>query len=624
MHGAEHRVDNVGRDNRENHGGHDEPGNHAKTEAEAFCHAALNNPAVLDAAAVRVLAKYCHDAHRNLRRQSLILDRIRESVITMDTAGFITGWNRGAEQLFGYSAEEAIGRNILFLYDEDERDFSEIADAFLEHGGRELEVRRRKKSGEVFWASLLLSVTHDEDGELAGIIGYFNDITERKQTEERIHALAYHDPLTGLANRALLFKLVDQGLAVGRRNDMSGALLFIDLNRFKPINDTLGHTIGDQLLVEFGRLLSVTLRSEDVVARIGGDEFVICLFDIARSEHAGLVAQKILAALETPFQIAGHELRVGAAIGISLFPRDGNKTETLLAAADIAMYRAKNITPGVEENEGYVYYAEDMNQRAAERLKIEAGLRHALERDELLLFYQPKVAIVDGRIVGAEALVRWRHPERGMVSPGEFIPVAEETGLILQISDWVLNEACAQSRRWRDGGLAPLCISINLSAREFNPKLPARIGAALARHGIPPTALDLEITEGMLMNSSEEVIAMMAELSAMGLTLSLDDFGTGYSSLSYLRRFPIDTLKIDRSFVIDIPHDESAGAIASAIVSMSKRLKHRVIAEGVETIEQLEFLGAHGCDEIQGYYFSPPVPPEKFEAMVREDKRLPV
>jgi diguanylate cyclase (GGDEF)-like protein/PAS domain S-box-containing protein len=599
-----------------------------EAEAAALQRAAIEAPASLDANAVRALAHHGQALVRRIERQAMMLDRIRESVITMDLLGFITGWNKGAEQLFGYTAAEAIGRNILFLYDQAEDGDgggSELEDAFLEHGGREMEVRRRKKSGEVFWASLLLSAVRDDEGHPSGLIGYLHDITERKRTEEQINALAYHDPLTGLANRTLLFRMVDQALEVAQRNNMNGALLFIDLNRFKPINDTLGHTLGDRLLVEIADRLRATLRAEDVVARIGGDEFVVGLLDIARSDHASIVAQKILAAIAEPFFIVGHELQVGAAIGISLYPQDGADIEALLAAADIAMYRAKHGSHGDHGDPGgagYAFYAEDMNARAAERLRIEAGLRRALERDELLLHYQPKVAIADGRIVGAEALVRWNHPERGLVPPGEFIPVAEETRLILQVSEWVLEAACAQSRRWQDAGLPALKIAINLSAREFNPKLPARIGAALARHGIPPELLDLEITEGMLMNSTEQVIAMMAELAAMGVSLSLDDFGTGYSSLSYLRRFPIDSLKIDRSFVIDLPDDANASAIASAIVSMSKRLQHRVVAEGVETRAQLQFLEAHGCDEIQGYFFSPPLPPEKFEAMVMDDKRL--
>ena len=676
-----------------------------------------------------------------LATQEQILDQIHESVITMDLGGFITGWNKGAEGLFGYSAEEAVGKHILFLYaDPDADDDSEgFHDAFLESGGRELEVRRRRKSGEIFWASLQLSLIRDENGDPAGLIGYlsditnrieaertmrlqsrifeqseesimitdadrrilsvnpafnqitgyaeeealgrtpvflrssrhpvefydqiwtrvdqeggwhgeiwtrrksgedfpswasislvrnrdgqvsyyfsiFTDITERKAAEERIHYLAYYDSLTGLPNRALLYKLVDQALVEARRNRLHGALLFVDLNRFKPINDSLGHGVGDHLLQLIAERLRVAVRNEDVVARLGGDEFVVALFDIARREHAAIVAQKLIAALDPPFLVGEHELKVGAAIGVSVYPRDGNDTESLLRMADIAMYRAKE-----SGQDTYAFYSHEMNQRALERLKIESGLRQALENDELLLHYQPKVDIASGRIVGAEALVRWNHPERGLIPPDEFVPIAEESGLIVRLSAWVLEAALCQAQRWHKSAVPPFKVAVNLSARDFSPDLADRVRVLLADHAVPPEWIELEITEGMLTHSSEDVIAMMDTLAALGVTLALDDFGTGYSSLSYLKRFPIDTLKIDRSFVTGIPHDGNDCAIAGAIVSMAQRLGHRVIAEGVETREQLEFLGNLGCDEIQGYFFSPPVPADKFEAMVRAGKTL--
>jgi diguanylate cyclase (GGDEF)-like protein/PAS domain S-box-containing protein len=677
----------------------------------------------------------------HLSAQAQILDQIHESVITMDLGGFITGWNKGAEQLFGYEDHEAIGKHILFLYaDPDAEDDSEsFQDALLEHGGRELEVRRRRKSGEVFWASLQLSLMRDERGQPNGLIGYlsditarveaekhmrlqsrifehseesilitdagrrilsvnpafckitgyteadvlgqtpgflrsarhssefyddlwqhveqdgswhgevwtqrkdnedfpswasislvrnrdgqvshyfsiFTDITERKKAEERIHYLAYYDELTGLPNRSLFYKLVDQALVEARRNRLHGAMLFVDLNRFKPINDSLGHAVGDQLLKQIGERLRVTVRNEDVVARLGGDEFVIALLDIAKREHAAVVAQKLLTALDPPFWIDSHELKVGAAIGISVFPRDGFDTESLLRMADIAMYRAKQ-----SGQDGYAYYSHEMNQRALDRLKLESALRHGIEQNELLLYYQPKVDIVSGAIVGAEALVRWRHPERGMVPPGEFIPVAEESGLIVRVSAWVLQAALYQAQRWRTAGLPRIKIAVNLSARDFSPGLAERVKSLLASHSLPPEWLELEITEGMLTHSSDEVIAMMDALTALGVSLALDDFGTGYSSLAYLKRFPIDTLKIDQSFVRGIPGDGNDCAIAGAIVSMSQRLGHRVIAEGVETAEQLGFLRSLGCQEIQGYLFSPPVPAEQFEVMVREGRTL--
>jgi diguanylate cyclase (GGDEF)-like protein/PAS domain S-box-containing protein len=670
-----------------------------------------------------------------------ILDHIHESVISMDLGGYITGWNRSAEQMFGYTAAEALGKHILFLYaDPDAEDDSEgFHDAFLEHGGRELEVRRRRKSGEIFWASLQLSLLRDGNGEPTGLIGYlsditerienektmrlqsrifehsaegilitdarhrilsvnpafctitgyaesevvghpqgilrsdmhtegfyrevwghveregswhgeiwgsrkdgsdfpcwasvslvrnregevcnyfsiFTDITERKKAEERIHYLAYYDGLTGLPNRAMLYKLIDQALVEARRNRLHGALLFVDLNRFKPINDTLGHAVGDNLLQEVAKRLRAAVRSEDVVARLGGDEFIVALFDITRREHAAVVAQKLLTALEPPIRIEGHEFQIGAAIGISVYPRDGFETETLLRMADIAMYRAKQTG-----HDCYVFYSHEMNQRALEHLKIEAGLRHAIDHGELLLHYQPKVEIESGCIVGVEALVRWMHPERGLVSPAEFVPVAEESGLIVRLSAWVLEEALRQASAWQIAGMPAIKVAINLSARDFSPGLAKRVEELLARHDVAPQWLELEITEGMLTHSSDDVIAMMDALAGMGVTLALDDFGTGYSSLAYLKRFPIDTLKIDQSFVRGIPHDGNDCAIAGAIVSMAQRLGHRVIAEGVETMAQLGFLKSLGCQEIQGYLFSPPVPADRLEAMLHEKKTL--
>jgi len=420
-----------------------------------------------------------------------------------------------------------------------------------------------------------------------------------------------------LPNRVQFNRLADQALMASKRKEGFGAVLFIDLNRFKPINDTLGHVVGDKVLQETANRFRSCLRGADVVCRLGGDEFAVGLFEIASRDHAANVAHKLLAALDDPIVIGGRELKLGAAIGISIFPEDGMDTETLLRQADIAMYRAKQTGP-----DGLSFFSEDMNQRAVDRLNLEAGLRRAIDRDELLLHYQPKVSIETGAIIGAEALVRWRHPERGLVPPAEFVPVAEESGLIVHVSNWVLEAACRQIRQWMDEGLPAMHIAVNLSARDFSSSLPARVQELLERHKIGAEWLELEITEGMLMHHTAKVVAMMDEITALGVALSLDDFGTGYSSLSYLKRFPIDTLKIDRSFVISIPDDVDDCAIAGAIVSMSKQLKHNVIAEGVESGDQLAFLKSLGCDEIQGYLFSPPVPAETFAAMVREGKRL--
>ncbi|MFZ6817491.1 putative bifunctional diguanylate cyclase/phosphodiesterase [Undibacterium sp. Ji22W] len=559
-----------------------------------------------------------------IRAQSIhtqILDQIHESVITMDLAGFILSWNLGAEKLFGYSANEAIGQNILFLYEQNDADDELRSDIFLEHGGREMEVRRRKKSGEIFWASLSLSMLCDEMSQPIGMIGYLSDITDRKRSEEKINHLAYYDPLTDLPNRTLFKKLVDNNLQQSQRNDASVSVMFIDLNRFKPINDSLGHRIGDLLLQQVADRFRSTLRENDVIARLGSDEFAVALQDIKQHFHTGLVAQKMLATLEPVFQIDGHELRLGASVGISIYPQDGIDAEELLQKADIAMFKAKRQNEKSSGN--YAFYDVEMNRMISGRLYLESGMRRALQRNEFFLLYQPKVDIYSGEVLGAEALIRWAHPQDGVISPLEFIPVAEETNLILQIDAWVLDAACAQAKIWQDAGILPFRIAVNVSAKEFTTSLPERVALALIKHQISSSWLELEITESMLMQNADGVVKIMAEITAQGVKLALDDFGTGFSSLSYLKRFPIDTLKIDRSFIQGIPDDVDDCAIASAIISMAKQMKHRVIAEGVENREQFGFLQKMGCDEIQGYLFSRPLEVEKFSGLISKKFSLP-
>jgi diguanylate cyclase (GGDEF)-like protein len=482
-----------------------------------------------------------------------------------------------------------------------------------------MEVRRRKKSGEVFWASLSLSPLCDVNNRSVGLIAYLTDITERKMAEERIHHLAYYDALTNLPNRTLLTKLVDQALMVAQRGRLNGCVLFIDLNRFKLINDTLGRKIGDELLCEVARRFRTVLRDQDLVARLGGDEFAVGLFDIGQHFEASMVAQKLLATLNSPIIIDGHDLRVGGSIGISVYPQDGDDAETLLRLADIAMYRAKQEGGMGSDGDHVAFYSQDMNQGMQERMRIETGLRNALGNGELLLHYQPKFCIGNGKIIGAEALVRWRHPVRGLVPPAEFIPLAEATGLVVQVGEWVLEAACAQAKEWKDAGLPPIRLAVNVSAREFTASLPGRVQDTLERYGLEPSWLELEITESTLMHNIDRVIGIMDRITAIGVTLSLDDFGTGYSSLSYLKRFPIDTLKIDRSFTIGLPSDANDCAIANTIISIAQQLKHKVIAEGVETVEQLAFLKNSGCDEVQGYLFAKPLEAAAFEQALREN-----
>jgi diguanylate cyclase (GGDEF)-like protein/PAS domain S-box-containing protein len=548
-----------------------------------------------------------------LAHQSQILDQIQESVLTMDQTGYVTSWNRGAELLFGYSALEAIGRHILFLYEDEDAGFH---DGFAERGGRMMEVRRRKKSGELFWASLSLSPLRDGEERPIGMIAYLTDITERKAAEERLHHLAYYDELTGLPNRTLLTKLVDQALMVAQRNEAAACVLFIDLNRFKLVNDTLGRPVGDELLRQVAQRFRAALREEDIVARMSGDEFAVGLFDIRQHFEASTVAQKLQAAMLPPFLIEGHDLRVGASIGISVHPQDGADAETLLRLADIAMARAK--LGHDSDDDSVAFYSLDMNHGMHERMRIESGLRQALGNRELLLHYQPKFEIGSGRVIGAEALVRWMHPERGLVPPVDFIPLAEATGLVVQVGEWVLEAACAQAAAWQRAGLPPFRLAVNVSAREFTPALPGRVTDTLARHALEPCWLELEITESTLMHGIERAIAIMDQIAALGVTLSLDDFGTGYSSLSYLKRFPINTLKIDRSFTMGLPDDANDCAIASTIISIGRLLKHKVIAEGVETEQQLAFLRSAGCDEVQGYLYSRPLPAGEFERALRD------
>ena len=562
--------------------------------------------------ALRTPATYAA-IERQLSEQTQILDQINESVLTMDQTGYITSWNKGAERLFGYTALEAIGRSILFLYVDEDPTFH---DGFMEQGGQLMEVRRRKKSGEVFWASMSLAQLRDTQGQPAGLIAYLNDITDRKRTEEKLHELAYRDALTSLPNRALLTKLLDQSMAVAQRNEATGCVLFIDLNRFKQINNALGRRIGDELLRQVALRFRNALREQDVVARLSGDEFAVGLFDLHQHFEATTVARKLQASLVEPFLIEGHHVQVGASVGISVYPQDGADAESLLRLADIAMARAK--LAGSGEDESVAFYSREMNQDMQERMRLESDLRNALQNGELLLHYQPKFEIGRNQIKGAEALVRWMHPQRGLIPPADFIPLAESTGLIVPLGEWVLEEACTQAAQWMRAGIPPFRLAVNVSAREFSSSLPSRVAATLDRHGLDASWLELEITESTLMRDIERVIDIMDQITALGVSLSLDDFGTGYSSLSYLKRFPIDTLKIDKSFTMGIPEDGSDCAIASTIISIGQQLGHRVIAEGVETAEQLEFLRGAGCDEVQGYLFSRPLAAGPFEEALRK------
>jgi diguanylate cyclase (GGDEF)-like protein len=439
------------------------------------------------------------------------------------------------------------------------------------------------------------------------------DISERKAYEARIEYLADHDALTSLANRNLLGDRIMQAMAHARRDGLMLALLFLDLDRFKGVNDSFGHELGDALLLEVSSRLRRVVREGDTVARQGGDEFIILLTGIQRPQDVTAVAFKVFHAFSEPFLIRGHELFITVSIGATLFPDDGDDMQALLRNADTAMYRAKE-----KNGNAFQFYSREMSVRALERAELERALRRALERKEFELFYQPKVATGSGRIIGAEALIRWHHPELGLVSPTRFIPMAEEIGLIVPIGDWVLHTACAQNKAWQDAGLEAISVSVNLSARQFREDdLVESVADVLNNMGLDAKHLELELTESIVMNSAELFINKLRALEDLGVQLSIDDFGTGYSSLSYLKRFPLHHLKIDQSFVRDIATDADDAAITSTVISLGHSLNLKVIAEGVETEEQVAFLREHHCDEMQGYYFSRPLPATEFAALLR-------
>lgn len=454
---------------------------------------------------------------------------------------------------------------------------------------------------------------------LSAVSAQLSSIIQRKRAEERLHYLAHYDDLTGLPNRVLVTDRIKQAMFEANRHARLVGVAFLDLDRFKTINDSLGHGVGDLLLKGVAERLSRCVREGDTVARLAGDEFTLVLADMAHVDHAAQVARKVLDSLSRPFHIAGHELFTSASLGMTLCPFDDDTVDGLLRNADIAMYRAKD-----QGGNGYQFYSADMTAKAHERLSLENDMRRALEREEFFLDYQPIVALRDKTVVSLEALVRWRHPQRGLISPAEFIPLAEETGLILQLGEWVLRSAIGECVRLTRAGFSGMRVAVNLSVHQLQQQELIRlIQGMLTATGAHASQLQLEITESVLMSNVETTASTLNALSDMGVELSLDDFGTGYSSLSYLKRFPIDVLKIDRSFVRDIPNDPDDSAIASAIISMAHNLGIQVVAEGVETEEQLEFLRDHDCDTVQGYYLSRPKPAEEIARYLNSRKPFP-
>jgi len=527
--------------------------------------------------------------------------------------------NPAFEQITGYRTEDVLGRNVRLLTRDDRQQtaLEEIRSALRERREGRAVLRSYRKDGSLFWNELSMAPVQDEDGTVTHFIGVLNDITERKQYEIQLERQANYDGLTGLPNRNLLSDRLRQALTLSRRARREAAVMFLDLDQFNLVNEGLGHSAGDRILKLVSERLVECLRSSDTVARYSGDEFVIVLSGVEKSDYAADVAQRLHEAVSLPIKTDGHEIVLSCSIGISLYPRDGEDEQILLRNADLAMYRAKEQGRGT-----FQFYTGEMNERIVTRMTMEKHLRRALENNELFLHYQPQVDLKTGRITGAEALLRWRNPDLGLVPPGRLIPLAEETGLIVPIGEWALRAACAQHRTWQDAGF-DLTMAVNLSARQFwQSDLIDTVSRIVTETGLDPRRLELELTESMIMRDVENAAAAMSKLKDLGVQLSMDDFGTGYSSLSQLKRFSFDKLKIDISFVREITSDPGSAAIARTIIAMAHNLNLLVIAEGVETEGQLAYLRDHGCDEMQGYFFSKALPAEEFTSLLREGTRL--
>ncbi len=555
-----------------------------------------------------------------LRLSATVFENTTEGVAITDRNGYIISANSAFTAITGYREDELIGKTPAILKSgrQDQQFYDDMWQSISETGHWRGEIWNRRKNGDIYPEWLNISSVKDEHGEISNYVAVFSDITAIKESESKLKHLAHHDPLTGLPNRLLLNARMHQSMAHARRNNSMVAVMFLDLDKFKMINDTLGHPIGDLLLQEVTQRLIACLREEDTVCRLGGDEFVILLDDLHDTNFASSVAQKINAALSEKFLLQQHEIFISCSIGISIFPNDGDDITDLFKNADSALYRCKE-----QGRNHYQYYTEDLSTRAMERMQMETDLRHALERNELVIYYQPQADLYNGSIIGMEALLRWQHPSNGLLAPGSFIPLAEETGLITPIGEWVLRTACARLQRWMDAGLPKTRVSVNLSPLQFKQKnLAETVAAALRDSGLPPECLELELTESMLMQDAESTIAILQKIKAMGVKIAIDDFGTGYSSLSYLKRFPIDRIKIDQSFVRNITSDPTDAAVSQAIISMSHSLNLITVAEGVETQAQLEFLRARHCNEIQGFHFSRPLPEQEMERLMKEDYRI--
>jgi diguanylate cyclase (GGDEF)-like protein/PAS domain S-box-containing protein len=552
-------------------------------------------------------------AEQQLTLAANAMENTIEGIMISDSENRIVSVNKAFSDITGYSREEVIGNQPTFLHSGHHNQvfYAEMWKSLHQHGRWEGEITNRRKNGELYTELLSISVIKSEDGAISHFVGVFNDISQSKHYEERLEFLAHHDPLTNLPNRFLLHDRLEEAIVRAQRSESLVFVLFMDLDRFKVINDSLGHDMGDRLLQLVATRLQTAIRDTDTVARLGGDEFTIILEQMHNTEDTAIVAQKLLDSLVTPVVIGDHQLFTSASIGISCFPRDGHDVATLLKHADTALYRAK------EERNKFKFFSSVMNIQAQEFMAMANSLHGALENNQIYLDYQPRINLVTGCISGVEALARWRHPVLGLVPPDKFIPLAEETGLIVAIGDWILREACNQGRRWQEAGY-PLRVGVNLSTRQFRKQqFASEFLAIVAETGFDRELLEVEITESLMMHDPDSTKRILDELATHNVRIAIDDFGTGYSSLYYLRSFPIHYLKIDRSFMHDVPNNANNTEIVRTIISMAKNLRLALIAEGVETVDQLAMLMAESCEEVQGFLLSQPVAASEIPALVQ-------
>jgi diguanylate cyclase (GGDEF)-like protein/PAS domain S-box-containing protein len=557
------------------------------------------------------------EAEAGLLLARSIMESTSEGVLVTDEKGLIISVNPAFSKITGYTAEEAIGQKPSLLKSDhhDEAFYRQLWQAVLKDGRWEGEIWNRRKSGEMYPEWLTINRIPAVDGIPVRYASVFHDITEQRQANARIQYLAFHDALTGLPNRALFQDRLVHAVDRARREGKRLSVTFIDLDGFKEINDSLGHDVGDLLLQEVAQRIRTRLRrGADTVARLGGDEFVVLMEDLKDVEHCACLAGEIIEDLAAPFQLRDHPVRVGASVGMAFFPEDGGEALELMKHADTAMYAAKASGKGV-----YRFFQPEMLENLNQRIKLETDLRHAIERGALELHYQPKICVTDGKLRGVEALVRWPHPEHGLVMPQDFIPIAEETGLIVSLGNWVLAEACRQAAAWRNRGL-DITVAVNVSARQIaKDRLVDRVAGLLAEHGLPASALQIELTETALLTAPELATETLDRLREMGVVIAIDDFGTGYSSLARMRRLPIDLVKIDRSFIENMDNDAKDAEVVRTIVALAKALGLDIIAEGVESQRQSQILHDSGCTVCQGYYFARPKSVAQLESWLAED-----